>query len=320
VDTWRTLLENARQTVGPHTVPRQPQWRSVPSILAGLAYVAGYSVLFFAVTIVSALALHRLAPGAPKWMFPVFHGVVWIAGVVLVTWLVRVKLNRAAWAGMALPAPQVGPLALGFAAGATLLLLVFAVQHQLGWLKVTGISPISTATPRLALALLPSLGVGVAEELAFRGYVFQTLGERMPVWAAAGLSAVIFAMYHWSLGGFGPAFAIVVVCFALTYTVVRLATGSLWFAIGFHAAWDWVQVYLIGVANVGQPGHDPALVRVSQSGSGLWVGHAPAIEGGLIYSLAILSALAAALAYAAVRGRLPHWARRLDTDGRVLGA
>jgi membrane protease YdiL (CAAX protease family) len=307
-------VERSHQTTG----PRQAPWRSIPSILAGLAYVAGYGVLFLAVTIASALALHRLAPGAPKWLFPAFHGVVWIAGVVLATWLVRVKLNRAPWAGMALPAPQLGPLALGFAAGATLLLLVFAVQHQLGWLKVSGVDAISTAAPRLLLALLPSLGVGVAEELAFRGYVFQTLGERMPVWAAAGLSAVIFAMYHLTLGGFGPGFAIVVVCFALTYTIVRLAAGSLWFPIGFHAAWDWVQVYLIGVANVGQPGHDPALVRVSQTGPGLWVGTAPAIEGGLIYSLAILSALAAAVAYAAWRGRLPAWTRRLDADGRAL--
>jgi membrane protease YdiL (CAAX protease family) len=309
-------MERRRQTLEPD----QAQWRSIPSILAGLAYVAGYSLLFFAVTVASALALHRLAPGAPKWLFPVSHGVLWIAGVVLATWLVRVKLNRAPWAGMALPTPQIGSLVLGFAAGAALLLLVFAVQHQLGWLNVTGVAPISTAAPKLALALLPSLGVGVAEELAFRGYVFQTLGERMPIWAAAGLSALIFAMYHFSLGGFGPGFAIVVMCFALTYTVVRLATGSLWFPIGFHAAWDWVQVYLIGVANVGQPGHDPALVRVSQSGPGLWVGTAPAIEGGLIYSLAILSTLAAAVAYAAARGRLPHWTRRLDADGRALGA
>ena len=59
-------------------------------ILAGLAWVAAYGVLFLAATIASAMALHRLAPGAPKWLFPVSHGVLWIAGVLLVTWLVRV--------------------------------------------------------------------------------------------------------------------------------------------------------------------------------------------------------------------------------------
>ena len=289
-------------------------------ILAGLAWVAAYGVLFLAATIASAMALHRLAPGAPKWLFPVSHGVLWIAGVLLVTWLVRVKLNGAPWAGMALPAPQLGPLALGFAAGATLLIVVFAVQHQLGWLNVAGVAPLSTAGPKLALALAPSLGVGLAEELGFRGYVLQTLGERMPLWAAAGLSATIFALYHLTLGGFGPGFAMVAICFALTFTILRFATGSLWFPIGFHAAWDWVQVYLIGVANVGQSGHDPALVKVSQSGPGLWVGQAPAIEGGLIYSIAILGALAAAAGYAAWRGRRPPWTRRLDGDGHGVGA
>jgi hypothetical protein len=112
----------------------------------------------------------------------------------------------------------------------------------------------------------------------------------------------------------------VAIGFALTFTILRLATGSLWFPIVFHAAWDWVQVYLIGVANVGQAGHDPALVRVSQNGPGLWVGQAPAIEGGLVYSLAILGALSAAAGYAAWRGRRPPWTRRLDVDGRGVGA
>ena len=56
--------------------------------------------------------------------------------------------------------------------------------------------------------------MGLAEELGFRGYVLQTLGERMPLWAAAGLSAAIFALYHLTLGGCGPGFAIVAICFA----------------------------------------------------------------------------------------------------------
>src|ERR1700722_19430493 len=95
IHRWEGRVENDRQASGTRPAPDSTQWRSIPSILAGLAWVAAYGVLFLAATIASAMALHRLAPGAPKWLFPVSHGVLWIAGVLLVTWLVRVRLNRA---------------------------------------------------------------------------------------------------------------------------------------------------------------------------------------------------------------------------------
>ena len=272
-----------------------------------------------AATIASAVVLQRLAPGAPKWLFPTFHGVTWIAGVALVTWLVRVKINKATWSGMALPWPQVGRLAFGFAIGGALLWLSFVAQRQLGWVRISRVDALSVTGPRIALALVPSLGVGFAEELAFRGYLFQTLRERMPAWAAAGLSAVIFAAYHLTLGGFGPGFVATVICLALVFTVLRIATGSLWFPIGVHAAWDWTQTYAVGLANVGQPGHDPALLKISQSGPTLWVGRAPAIEGGLLYVIIALGAPAMTLAYAAQSGRAPRWTKRLNKQGNTLG-
>jgi len=286
--------------------------------MAGFAYVAGYAVLIVLATIGAVFAPQAIAPGAPKWLFAVIDGTLMVGGAVLVTWLMRVKLNKLPWAGMALPAPQGVPLLLGFSSGAMLLLLVLWLQHELGWLNVSGVDTMARAAPRLALGLLPSLAVGVSEELTFRGYIFQTLGERMPVWAAAGFSAAIFALFHLTLGGFGLGFVVSAICVALLFTILRVATGSLWCAIGFHCAWDWVQTYVVGVAHVGQQGQDSALVRVSQSGPILWVGKAPAIEGGLIYGLAMVIALALAISYAARRKRMPQWSRRLALDGGAI--
>jgi CAAX protease family protein len=299
----------------------QGAWSSPASVLVGFAYVAGYGVAYLAATFFAALALHWVAPGAPKWAFLVSHGVLWIAGVVLVTWLIRTKVNRVPWAGMALPAPQLGRLVLGFAIGASLLLAIFALQYALGWLQVSAVDALSTAAPRIAAALLPSLGVGICEELAFRGFILQTLGERMPLWAATLLTALIFAMFHLTLGGFGPGFVVTVACLSLTFTLLRFATGSLWLPIGFHAAWDWTQTYLVGAANVGAPaGHDPALVRVIQNGSRLWVGQAPSIEGGMIYALVVAMTVVAAYAYLAARGRRRlQWSRPLLPDGSQEG-
>ncbi len=126
-------------------------------MLAGFGYVAGYSVLIIATTIAAVFIPERLAPAAPKWLFQVLDSALVIGGGLLVTWLMRVKLNKAPWVGMALPRPQVARLAVGFASGVTLILLVFLVQDQFGWLKVSGVDRLSAAAPRLALGLLPAL-------------------------------------------------------------------------------------------------------------------------------------------------------------------
>jgi hypothetical protein len=37
----------------------------------------------------------------------------------------------------------------------------------------------------------------------------------------------------------------------LVFCLALWRTGSLWWAIGFHAAWDWAQSFLYGVADSG---------------------------------------------------------------------
>jgi hypothetical protein len=43
----------------------------------------------------------------------------------------------------------------------------------------------------------------------------------------------------------------------LFFCLTLRRTGSLWFAIGAHTAWDWAETFLYGVPNSGQvaPGH-----------------------------------------------------------------
>jgi hypothetical protein len=90
----------------------------------------------------------------------------------------------------------------------------------------------------------------------------------------------------------------------------RFATGSLWFAIGCHGAWDWTQTYLVGLSTTGA-GYDPALIQIKQTGSALWVGSQMATESGVLFVLMTLCGLALALAYAAAAGRLPPLTQRL---------
>jgi membrane protease YdiL (CAAX protease family) len=69
------------------------------------------------------------------------------------------------------------------------------------------------------------------------------------------------------------------------------ATGSAWWAIGCHAAWDWAETYFYGTADSGlvAPGH---LLTTSPAGNPLWSGGADGPEGSLLIIPIVLLILA----------------------------
>jgi uncharacterized protein len=93
--------------------------------------------------------------------------------------------------------------------------------------------------------------VGVAEELAFRGYPLFILARSRGFWPSALVLAAIFGGIHLSNSGenWVGAVSIVVVALMLAFTLRR--TGDLWFAIGMHAAWDWAESFFYGVPDSG---------------------------------------------------------------------
>jgi membrane protease YdiL (CAAX protease family) len=301
------------------SAPDRPSHRRpFVSVAMALARVAIYVLLIAPVFVFSALGGQWLGRTVWPGMSPLFHGISWIAGVLLITWLVRVKVNKASWSGMALPGPQWLRLLLGAVAGFAVIVAASGIEYQLGWLHFVGIDTSLhrglSRTLWMALALSPSLAVGFAEELAFRGYIFQTLGERMPVWVAGLLMSVLFAVLHFSLGGFNVAFVVSVIVVSLMFLALRFATGSLWFPIGFHGAWDWTQTYFVGLATTGTQGYDPALIHIRQSGPTFWVGNQQAIESGLLFILIALGLLVLALVYVSAFGKPAPWTKRLAEE------
>lgn len=290
------------------------------SATIGLAWSLLYIVLVAPVFVFSALGGHWLGQTVWVGLSPLFHGIVWIGGVLLITWLIRVKVNKRPWSGLGLPRPQVSRLALGALAGLALILIASVIEYELGWLHFVRVDTSSyrgVGKPLLViLQLLPGLAVGVCEETGFRGYVFQTLGERVPVWSAAILMSVVFALAHFTLSGFSVSFVVTVTVMSLMFLSLRFATGSLWFGIGFHGAWDWTQTYLVGLSTTGAH-YDPALVQITQTGPSFWVGSQQAIESGALFMLIVLSVLVVALSVASAAGRLPAWTQRLSTEEKA---
>jgi membrane protease YdiL (CAAX protease family) len=99
--------------------------------------------------------------------------------------------------------------------------------------------------------------VGLFEEFLLRGYSQFTLARGIGFWRAAiGLSSG-FGLIH--LRNYGEdwkgVLAAAFIGFFFCLTLRR--TGNLWFAVGFHAAWDWGETFFYSVPDSGMvsPGH-----------------------------------------------------------------
>jgi uncharacterized protein len=123
--------------------------------------------------------------------------------------------------------------------------------------------------------------VGLAEEFLLRGYSLFTLARGIGFWPAAiGLSGT-FALMHLGNDGeewrglLAAAFIGLFFCFTLR------RTGSLWFAVGFHAAWDWGETFFYSVPDSGlvEPGH---LLSSSLRGSPWLSGGSVGPEGSVL--------------------------------------
>jgi len=89
----------------------------------------------------------------------------------------------------------------------------------------------------LLSVLLVALIAPIAEELAFRGVILASLGDRWGAWPAIAISAVLFAAYHVNLWLFVPMLAL---GGALGWLTVE--RRSLWPAIALHVLYNSVAI------------------------------------------------------------------------------
>jgi len=76
------------------------------------------------------------------------------------------------------------------------------------------------------------------------------------------------------------------------FVVSIWVTGSAWWAIGCHAAWDWSETYFYGAIDSGNVAGSHFLT-VNPAGNPLWSGGTDGPEGSVLVLGAILALLAA---------------------------
>jgi hypothetical protein len=170
-------------------------------------------------------------------------------------------------------------------AAITLLMLALrmAGAFHFGPLALHGFRVVKFAVFWGAMFLL----VGFYEEFLVRGYTQFTLSQEASFWPAAAALSIIFGALHLDNSGESLPGICGVVCIGLFFCLTLRRTGNLWFAIGFHAAWDWCESYLYSVPDSGQiaPGH---LIRASLHGPKWLTGGATGPEASVLLFVVLL--------------------------------
>lgn len=197
---------------------------------------------------------------------------------------------------------------LGTLSGAAVLLALVLLLHSLDLLVFRGETLFGTALQWKQGAIWAGffLVVALTEELLARGYLQYVLtrgiasllrnyfgavsGVKTAFWMAASLMAVLFAATHALNAGESPLGLFNAGLFGLLLVLSLWRTGSLWWALGFHLAWDWTQSFLVGVHDSGLMIRDH-LFLTEPIGDPLKSGGATGPEGSVYAAVALLAGL-----------------------------
>jgi membrane protease YdiL (CAAX protease family) len=139
----------------------------------------------------------------------------------------------------------------GLLAGLIMAAAVAAGMYFLGGMQVRGFANNGTGLAIAALAwLAANLCVGIAEEMWFRGYLLQTLSKSIGFWPASVVISLLFTADHYFFKtgeNIWDVITLMSLSLLLCYSVRK--TGTLWFAVGFHVAFDYMQLFVIGTPN-----------------------------------------------------------------------
>ena len=142
----------------------------------------------------------------------------------------------------------------GAGAGVMMAAAVSVGMLALGGMQIHGLAVTDGALGRSALAWLgANVCVGIAEEFWYRSYFLRTLWKSIGFWPASVAIALIFAADHYFYKpgeNVWDVITLVSLSLCLCYSVLQ--TGTLWFAVGFHVAFDYMQLVVIGTPNGSQ--------------------------------------------------------------------
>ncbi len=132
--------------------------------------------------------------------------------------------------------------------------------------------------------------IAFVEENLFRGYILFRLKQGIGFWPAAIILALLFGLAHSGnagethIGEISAGLYGLVICISIWYT------RSLWWAIGFHAAWDWAESYFYGTSDSGMISQGRLLATAPRGN--IYLSGGPTGPEGSVFVFVALAAVA----------------------------
>src|SRR5581483_10946584 len=238
--------------------------------LAGRATALGLAVLYFAI----------VAGAVVAWTFlPALHGNQLSLSLQL--------LQEAAWAASALAALVImaavrhesisrwgfatngawRDFRLGLTTGFALMAGSLGVIAIAGGCRFSGgAAAIGRIMGAAVLYCLYDLAVGLFEEAFFRSFFLVQLSRALSFWPAAIITAIVFCLAHGGNINEAPLGLVVAALGGLVLAYSFRRAGALWFAIGWHAAYDFTEDFVFGVPDSGNAVRQDTLLHTTLHG------------------------------------------------------
>jgi uncharacterized protein len=275
----------------PGGVPPTPDFAMQPSYVRSLFLgpdglkpgwgFAFYVAMFYPLQFVATQWVGSLDLGT---LWSIMLGEIALLACAIFPSLVLARVERRAWGGYGLPGGRAfGKLfwlgaAWGFASISLLLALMFGLRvFDFGHLVLHGARIARFAAFWASFFLL----VGFFEEFLLRGYTQFTLTRVIGFWPSAILLSFMFGLIHLQNAGEQWPGLLAAAAIGFFFCLTLRRTGNLWFAVGFHMAWDWAETFFYSVPDSGTlfPGH---LLKSSFHGPGWLTGGKVGPEGSVL--------------------------------------
>ena len=177
----------------------------------------------------------------------------------------------------------------GWGFGTLLLLVSFLGTYLLGGVEFVKVD-FSQRTVLYIVSLIPFWFIqGGTEELVTRGWLLQTVTNRLNLSWGIAISSSLFSMLHLGNQGVTALSLISIVLVGVLMALYMLKTDNIWGVAALHGAWNFAQGNLVGVSVSGQNAGGSLLHFQARSGVPDWLsGGAFGLEGNIVTCLVLL--------------------------------
>lgn len=258
------------------------------------------AVLFIVIlTIVVGIVFAMLGATSPA---PYIGQLQLNIAIVVAIWLAARFLDRRKFSdtGIQLKKDWWIDLGFGLVLGALLMAAIFLVEIAAGWITISETFRTANSGQSFIVAvLLPILfylSVGIAEELAFRGYMLLNVAEgfnlrfispRGALVISWLLTSALFGILHATSPNATVVSSVNIALTGMWLGLGYVLTGSLAIPIGVHFTWNFFQGNVFGFPVSGTNFFLTTFAVIEQGGPEVWTGGAFGPEGGLMGLFAI---------------------------------